>query len=242
MRAGGLLLADARRLRRDPMLLLLGLLPPALAVAAWAIEPRLDGWLASAGAAPAPPWTVTATVAVLLLIAPMMFGFLSGLMLLDERDEGVLEALALTPVGTRGVLAYRMAWPAAWGAAVALLTLALVGDSLGIGLVALLMLPLLAALQTPLLAFFLGAFAGNKVEGMALSKVGSMLIGAGALCVLLPWPWQALAFWSPHYWTSRLLLPDGGAAGGVLVPAAAALAAHLFALVALGRLYARRAG
>jgi len=254
-RAVALLGADARRLARDPMLRLLAFVPPALAVAVWAGEPRFDAWLRARGTL-MPEWATPGATIVLLLIAPMMFGFLAGLMLLDERDEGVLEAVALTPVGTRGVLAYRMSWPALWSAATAVLVLALFGGSPS-SPAALLAVPVLSALQTPLLAFFLGAFAGNKVDGMALSKVGSMLIGVGAAGVLLPSAWQWLALWSPHYWLARVVLASvaspageadatghavGGHGGAGLMVLAVALLVHLAALAGLARLYARRVG
>ncbi len=225
------LLSDLRRFARDPILVALAVVPPALALALRFAMPRLAPLL------PAPPGVVATTAAAaLLLITPMLFGFVAALLLLDERDEGVLAAVAVTPVGKRGFLAYRMVAPAAWtaGASVVVLRVAGLAD---VGETRLVALALLAGMEAPLLALFVGAFAPSKIEGMALAKVGSVLIGVGALAVLAPWPLQALASPSPHYWLVRVLVGSGAA-----LTVVAAFVVHAAALAILAWRFGRRVG
>jgi fluoroquinolone transport system permease protein len=238
-RAAVLMRADARRLLRDPMFALLSALPLLVAIALRVAG--VDG-MARLPFPLEPAAIAMITTAGLLLLTPMMFGFVIGLMLLDERDDGVLTAIAMTPVGKSGFLARRMTTPVLWSGVATVLVVLLAGmtrfppERLAV-------LVLLAGLQAPLLALFLGAFAPDKVRGMALGKVGTALIGIGALGVLAPAPWQWLAAVSPHYWMVRLAIADGAttaAAYGALV--AAAVTVHLGALWLLARAFRARVG
>jgi fluoroquinolone transport system permease protein len=231
-----LIRADLVRIARDPMFILLCALPLASAgsVRLWA-----PAGFARLPASMDPGVSANAAIAVLLLLTPMMFGFVIGLMLLDERDEGVLTAVALTPVGRTGFLAYRMAAPTAWSG-IAAVTVALLAGLVAFAPQRLAALALLAGLQTPLLALFLAAYAPDKVRGMALAKVGSVLIGLGALAVLAPDPWLWLAAPSPHFWLVRLVIVREAMAIGFWTQWLAALAVHLAALWLLARLFRRR--
>jgi fluoroquinolone transport system permease protein len=239
-RAGTFLRSDAVRAGRDPMLILLAALPVALGGATRLAGPAAIERL-PAGADPAA--VASAAMAVLLLLTPLMFGFVIGLMLLDERDEGVLTAVSITPVGKTGFLAYRMATPVIWSGVAAVLV-ALLAGLVSYQPAHLAVLAVLAGLQAPLLALFLGAFAADKVRGMALGKVGSVLVGLGAVAVLAPAPWSWLAAPSPHFWLVRLAVGDGPAAGAwsFWPQVAAALAAHLAALWLLTSLFRNRTG
>lgn len=237
-RTGVLIRADALRVRRDPMFVLLSALPLGLAGAFRLIAPaalqRLPATL-DAGA------VASAAMAVLLLLTPMMFGFVIGLMLLDERDDGVLTAVSLTPVGKTGFLGYRMATPAVWSGVAAVIVVMLAGlASFAPWRMAL--LALLAGLQAPMLALFLGAFAADKVRGMALGKVGSVLIGVGALAVLAPAPWRWLAAPSPHFWLVWLAVGDPGVGVSFWLEGAVALAVHVGVLWALALWFRDRVG
>lgn len=232
--------ADALRAGRDPMLMLLATLPLALAATVRLAAPAgLERLPPTMDAGVVASWTT----AVLLLLTPLMFGFVIGLMLLDERDDGVLTAVALTPVGKTGFLGYRMATPIAWSSIAAVLVTVLPGLA-SFGPAQLAVLAVLAGLQAPLLALFLAAFAADKVRGMALGKVGTVLVGVGTVAVLAPAPWRWLATPSPHFWLARLTIGGGPGAGvaAFWLETAAALAVHLGALWALARLFRGRVG
>ena len=47
---------------------------------------------------------------------------------------------------------------------------------------------------------FLGAFASNKIEGLAIGKIGSSASATPLLFFLLPPAWFVLLAWSPWSW------------------------------------------
>lgn len=232
MRVGRLLRLDALRTARDPLLLALALLPPALAVA---LRLGRDAALAALAVDDG----ATLALAVLLLTTPLMFGFAVALMLLDERDEGVLTAVSMTPAGKAGFLSFRVAGPVAWSALLTAIAVPLAGLT-HVAPLRLLALVALCGVQAALMPAFLGAFAANKVEGIALSKVATVFIALGALGVLLPPAQQWLAWASPHYWLVRLLLAPPG--GPLLASFGAGMFVHAAALALCIRRLRRRTG
>jgi fluoroquinolone transport system permease protein len=231
---GALVRADLRRVSRDGMLLFLAALPLLLAAAYRATEPELVAALD--GRLDAEAIRIIAA-ALMLLLTPLMFGFIYGLMLLDERDEGVLAAVAVTPAGKSGFLLRRMVVPAVWTVFASLVVIGLGGMQFTFGVLA--SAALLAALQTPIMALFVGAFAPSKVEGMALSKVGNVIIAIGALGVLVPPPLRWAFAVSPHYWLVALLAAQGRATALHL---AAGVTAHLLVIALLARRFTQRLG
>jgi fluoroquinolone transport system permease protein len=63
----------------------------------------------------------------------------------------------------------------------------------------------LAALEAPLIALFLVAFAQNKVQGLALAKIlGALMVGPVAAW-FMPEEWQVLAGIVPPFWPVKAL-------------------------------------
>ncbi len=211
-RLAALLAADGRNLTRDPVLLFVALFFVPLGLAVRFGLPALQAWLAQ----DLTPW-LPLLAAFLITTTPLTFGWAAGFLLLDERDEGVLTAFAVTPFSARRFLAWRLALPTAVGFGAALLVLPLAG--LGAAPDALLAAAAVAALEAPIYALFLASFAANKIEGMALGKMAS-LFSLGPLALLLPWPWQAAGTILPPYWIARTLTdasPWPACAAGLLL-------------------------
>uniref|UniRef100_A0A4Y8Q632 Uncharacterized protein n=2 Tax=Paenibacillus athensensis TaxID=1967502 RepID=A0A4Y8Q632_9BACL len=103
-------------------------------------------------------------------------------------------------------------------------------------------LPLLA-LEAPLFALLLAGLAANKVEGLALSKLGGLFIAAPVVFYLLPRPWAYAAALLPNYWTA-LCYDIGSRANGFPPQLAAAFTAglvlHLLPLALLLARFIRR--
>lgn len=179
--------------------------------------------------------------AVLIIITPMMFGLAIGLMLLGERDEGILVAAAATPTGKTRFLIYRMTVPIICSVLATLVVVPLAGLS-PIHPPPLAALALLAGLQAPLLPLFLGAFAADRVQGVGLAKVGTILIGIGALAATASGHWRWLAAPSPHFWSVRLFLDRELPAPIYATLLGVALLMHALMLVLLARLFEERTG
>jgi fluoroquinolone transport system permease protein len=235
-RVAELLRADRRNIARDPLLLLVFAVPLALAAVVrigfpWAVT------LAAPQVAlePYAPFVV----GYMLVLTPMLVGGAVGFMLLDEREEQVLAAIAVTPLGKRGWLAYRVAVPASatavMGAAAAYLT-GIEPPPVG----RLLVIVVLAAVQAPLATLFLAAFAANKVQAMALAKAGTLVVIAPFAALLVTRPWQYIAGPLPQFWVAKLTLSSAAGALEFTALAAAAALVHGLALWGLARVYERR--
>ncbi|MFZ7102879.1 MAG: hypothetical protein ACOWWO_09490 [Peptococcaceae bacterium] len=134
-----------------------------------------------------------------ILLTPLLLGMVTGFMLLDERDEQVLTALIVTPLGKRGYLAYRMAGPVMISFIYTLILVPLLNLS-PIPFLQLVVLAALTAGESPLIALFLVNWAGNKVEGLALSKGLGIFLLAPVLAYFMKSNLRYLAGLVPFFW------------------------------------------
>ncbi len=143
---------------------------------------------------------------LLILFSPMMIGMLVGFLLLDEKDEQILIYLSVTPLMQRGYIAYRLAVPLLPGVLLSYVMLFLLSDLVEFQPLAVLPVVLVASLGAPLIALLLGTVAGNKVEGLALSKIIAIVLWAPFAGYLLASPWRMIAGIVPHYWIPQAYL------------------------------------
>lgn len=194
---------DARNVVRDPLLVWIALLPPALALALRFGVPALSQLLAQRLGFELAPY-LPLLLAGYVLLAPTMVGMVVGFLLLDERDDRTLIALLVTPVAPGDYLGYRLLLPTVVGMAVTLLCLPLTGllplpPAIGLAVA------LLAAPSSPLLALLLAALADNKVAGLALLKLLNVLLMLPVLAFFVAEPWQWLAGLAPTFWAAKAL-------------------------------------
>lgn len=98
----------------------------------------------------------------------------------------------------------------------------------------------MAALQAPLYALALGAFAANKLEGLAMSKLSGWLVLA-PLLLFAPEPYQWAAAALPTYWTAKAY--EAAVAGAIapqLLWGIGGVALHASLFVVLLRKFLRR--
>jgi fluoroquinolone transport system permease protein len=139
----------------------------------------------------------------LMPVAPMLFGMVYGFILLDERDGGVISYLAITPLGKSGYLAVRMIMPVLYSLIFNIFFIYISGLDFFLNTFQAILLSLIMAVEAPMMLLFLGAFAGNKVEGIAISKSFGIL-----LIMLIPdFVFQDAWLWifsvSPIWWLQR---------------------------------------
>ncbi len=214
---------DLRNIYRESMLLVIALVPLFVTLLVRFGLPPLTAWSAGQGFDLAPH---TGFIQAYLLLFPaMMLGMAMGYVLLDERDEQVLSYVSVTPLGKSGYLRYRLLSPVAGGVVYALVLPLLLGMGWKTTLV-LSPAALLAGMQAPLFVLAMGAFAGDKVEGLALAKVLSVVFLAPIVAYVpgAPWKWLCLVI-APAWVTECALAGLRGAwgatafyfVGGVLV-------------------------
>ena len=132
-----------------------------------------------------------------LLMAPGMVGSLVGFLILDERDDGTLTALLVTPISLTAYLLYRIGLPVVIAFLVTLAAVPIAG-LIRIPFGQLLLAAALAALSGAIVALAVTALAANKVEGFAVLKVLQALQALPLVAWFLPTPWQCCL--GAKYW------------------------------------------
>jgi fluoroquinolone transport system permease protein len=194
---------DVRAILRDRLLLWFLVLPPVVAaLLGWGI-PLLTGWLQTRfGFDLIPYYPLIAGSYV--LVAPSMVGFVVGFLLLDERDDHVLDAWRVTPVSLNDLFVYRVGAPVLLGTAMTLV---------GYGVLRLAPIPIgalisaaaLGAGTAPAVALALVGFADNKVSAFAIAKFVSAVSNLALVAWFIPTPWQLLAGGLPSYWPMKVV-------------------------------------
>jgi fluoroquinolone transport system permease protein len=206
---------DARSVVRDSLLAPM-LAVPVLACAAVRFGlPPLAAWLETqTGFDLRPAFPLFAGYAGLALV-PILFAMIAGFLLLDERDAGTAQAIAVTPLSTRSYVAYRTGLPFLLAALSAVVLVPATGMVSAPG-AAVVLASLLGACGAPLYALALAALAADKVQGFALVKVmGAVQVLPVAAFFLDP-PWRWIGAVVPSYWPLYALLAasEKGAAPG----------------------------
>jgi len=174
-----------KAVRRDHMLLA-ACSAPVLAGVAFrfgvpALETLLTRW-AGTGAVLA-PWYGLFDL-MLCMLTPVMFCFAAAMVVLEEVDSHVAAALLVTPLGRRGYLTSRLLLPTLFGMAATLVLyplFRLLTLPVWLGL----LLAAGGAAQGLIVAMLVVSFSTNKLEGMAIAKLSSLLmLGAFAPYVL----------------------------------------------------------
>jgi len=221
---------DLRAIVRERLLLWFLVLPPIVAVLFGSAIPPLSHWLLVRFGFDLKPY-YPLIAGSYVLVAPSMVGFVVGFMLLDERDEHVLDAWRVTPVSLDDLFLYRVGAPVLLGTAMTLAGysfMRLVPIPIG----ALTSAAVLGAGTAPTLALALVGFADNKVSGFALAKLASAASNLALVAWFIPMPWQLLAGGLPSYWPMKVVWQ--AAIGAAWEPyAAAGLVVNVLAITAL---------
>ncbi|MBU1175136.1 MAG: hypothetical protein KKH72_07005 [Alphaproteobacteria bacterium] len=179
-------------------------------------------------------------VPIFICLPAFMVGWVTGFLFLEDRDDGPLLALEVTPVGKRGFMAYRVAVTAAISFVITLLGAALLLPERGVAMA--LVLATMVALDAVGSALILPALARNKVEGLALTKVTN-IFGMVPLVALVPGPWRFVGGVVPTFWVGEVILNAGDfPSWHFLAASAIGIGLHLAAVALLYRLQANRAG
>lgn len=209
---------EARRLLRDRFLLGMAVYILGIALALRWILPWMQGALLTRADFDLGPYLPLATSYFVVVNTSVLTGLVSGFLLLELKEEGILRALAVTPVSIGAHLAVL------GGAIFGVGTLVAVGLGLviGVGVPDLAALAASAAVGAPsglVIALVIAVLSANKVEAFAVLKFVSLfgLVPVGGY--FLPEGWRALAGVVPLYWASDLWW-----SGPSLVSAAAGLA------------------
>lgn len=169
----------------------------------------------------------------MIVFGPGIFGFIVGMLILEDRDQGILTVYRTAPISRHGYLLYRGSIAFLF-ALVSIPPALIVVDLAHPPLSVVLLSAALGALGGPVIALALGLLASNAIEGIALSKLLNVfLLGPAILIAIIPEPWQFIAGMIPVYWPVKTY--TAGAAGDSVWLAywVIGVAIHVISLIAL---------
>lgn len=226
-----LMVSDAMNVGRDPMLIFAAAMSLAPVAIFLFFRESID---AAAFDAFGVSDAMRYAAAPALILPAVLMGWVTGFLLLEDRDEGTLTAIDVTPVGKTGFLGYRVAVTVVIVFAIVLVSVPAVVPEAGAATGTL--LAVLIACEAAVVAMLLPALARNKVEGLALTKVMNLAI-LFPLAAILPSPWRYLAGIVPSYWIGDLLAVSGVVYLATPVAIGIAVAIHAIAMTAAFRFF-----
>ena len=229
--------SDTRNITRDPTLLFAIVFSIAPAVAGWFFRDAIDVSVAGQFGI---EQIFEKIVPVFLCLPAFMIGWVTGFLFLEDRDDGPLLALDVTPIGKRGFMSYRIAVTAVITFALTLIGCVLLLSGSDAALI--LVISLMVALEAVGIAMIYPAIARNKVEGLALVKVTN-LVAMASLVALIPGVWRFAGVFLPTFWVGETVLNAPGFPAPIFIfDAVAGIGVHLIVVFVLYRLQAHRAG
>jgi fluoroquinolone transport system permease protein len=193
---------DIKLVRRDPMLWLVSLSPMLFFLLLKFGYPLANDFAIEQWGFALQPYYQHSLVFLLVLV-PMMLGMVYGFILLDEKDAGIISVLSVTPLGKKGYLMTRMSFPVGFSFVVTTIMYFLLSSPAYLSPWQIWALQAVLAMNAPFLLLLLGAFASNKVEGMALSKGFGLILAGLLIDYFAPAPYDWLAAYSPAFWIGR---------------------------------------
>ena len=140
-----------------------------------------------------------------VMIAPILLCFSAVMLLLDERDEKIVNAFLVTPLMKRGYLVSRMGFPAA-AAFVCTLVLLPLFRLTSISLQMTGVLALAGTLQGIWIAALILKFSKNRLEGMAVCKIATLTILGAAIPFVIQGREKYFFAWLPSFWMGNGML------------------------------------
>jgi len=238
-RLGALLLNDFRHAGKDPVILVGFFGPLILIILTRFGFPKLAQWLDLTYSFDL--YAYKDFTAVLLVVTiPMLLGMINGLLILDERDENLISYFAVTPLMRKGYLLYRSTLPMILSTFFTLLFFLLSGLT-KLHLEHFLML-LLLVIEAPWFALLVAAFSANKVEGLALYKIGALSFLAGPILIFfVPEVWRWVGVLIPTYWPAIVFMAgEEGISNAVMYNFSIGLVFHIILLLMTIRIFIKR--
>ena len=194
-----------RLIRQDRMLLAAGLAPFLAGLAIRFAVPLAESGLIR----------LTGTEAVLApyyalfdlffaCLTPAMFCFIAAMVMLEERDDHIDRYLSATALGRNGYYISRIVFPAFGAFAVTVILLPvfhLSPLSAGVGL----LLSLAGSLQGVIIGLLIVMISSNKLEGMAVTKLSSLMMLGAVIPWFVPAPFSFGFSFLPSFWMGKAM-------------------------------------
>jgi fluoroquinolone transport system permease protein len=220
--------SGVRQVTRDGMLLLLLPAPFFMAAALRIILPIADSILTREAGFSLNFWYPLSD-AFVIAMTPIMVAVVCAFLMLDERDEGIGVYYRITPAGGRAYLAARLGLPMVWAFISTLIVIILFALALADAAV-ILTTAVIGIFQGIIACMLLVVLAGNKVEGLALSKLTNFFIIGLPAAWFISSPYKYVFGFLPSFWMGEIVYTSAvsGSAPFLLYGAAGILSSLLW--------------
>ncbi len=142
---------------------------------------------------------------ILLCLTPMFVAMVTAFLILEERDEGITSFYHITPAGGYSYLIARIGIPMIFTFIITVIAVEVFHIST-ISNLDIWAGSLISATTGIALATAIVSMAGNRVEGLAVSKItGISLLGLISIWVI-PTPYMYFAAFLPSFWVGKLMI------------------------------------
>ncbi|MBF8982043.1 ABC transporter permease [Lutibacter sp. B2] len=191
--------SEFKKLTRDPLMAFMVFYPVLFGIIGRFIIP----WIADASGFNINMFTDLILV-ILTLMTPQIYGALIGFSILDDRDDHILTAIKVTPLGIHKFLSFRLitVFILSFCACAYVMWFSDIGN---LTFYNILSISFLASLAAPMTGLFINILSKNKIEGFAVMK------GTG---IILIFPIIALFFidkkelffsFAPGFWSAKAI-------------------------------------
>ena len=141
----------------------------------------------------------------LAIMCPYMICFASVLVVLDETDMKINRYITVTPIGKKGYLISRLLIPVLFAAIISFVLLSFCSVS-DMPLWTIFIISILATILSVVAVMIILAYAGNKVEGMALAKVSALIMVGLLIPFIILDSTQYVFSFLPSFWIAKFLI------------------------------------
>ncbi|NBG87653.1 ABC transporter permease [Isachenkonia alkalipeptolytica] len=143
-------------------------------------------------------------MAALALLTPMIFGALMGFSILDDRDDGILSAIRVSPLSLGGFLAFRVVLVTLLAFMAGFLVM-FVADFGPLTVGETVIIAAVNSLSAPITGFLINAFAGNKIEGFAVMKGTGTLMIFPVIALIFTDAKEFIFSFVPGFWPAKAI-------------------------------------
>jgi fluoroquinolone transport system permease protein len=193
---------DSKYIRRDDINIMLVVAPFLLAVAVrWLLPFLLEG-IGELINFDLLPYFPPIMGYIIMILMPLFSGMITGLILLDQKDDRTIIGLQVSPVPMSSYLSYRLAAPMLLSLITTLLVYPISGLQ-PIGFFSLLANAILSMPLAPLFALVFAIFAENKIQGLVLMKIGGGILFLPIAGYFLSGVWKFITAIIPTFWAGQ---------------------------------------
>lgn len=196
---------DVRQIVREPLMLMLLIMPLILVVALFLIKMFVWGWLDGLVEIDLGQYVGYIDV-MAIMTQSLLIGSVLGFLMLDEKDAKILQLLVVTPIGFLGYLIRRSILPILSNLFSVIITFLALQVKLSI--IAYIVVLIFCISESLMIGFLLMSFAEDKIKGLTLVKGMGVLFVFGFAELIPIRMIQWLGKIVPYYWNAQVILHD----------------------------------